>query len=99
MVAGIAWGSFALGAVRPWGYWPLTVAAVVIAATAFIAPRVRSGARHDLTLLSTALILFLAAIAVQLIPVSDVTLRKLSPEAPQIIVQLDPRVRAGLIRA
>jgi len=27
LVAGIAWGAFAFGAVYPWAYWPLAIAA------------------------------------------------------------------------
>src|SRR5262245_56861568 len=38
LVAGIAWGAFAFGAVYPWAYWPLAIATAAAAFAGLAAP-------------------------------------------------------------
>lgn len=93
LVAAIAWGAFAFGAVRPWAYWPLFVAAQVVAVIG-LCLRVPGGWRPlRLSGLSFALGLMVVAGAIQLIPLPQATLRTISPAAPSVITQFDLAAR------
>jgi hypothetical protein len=101
LILAIAWGAFAFGAVYPWAYWPLAVAAQMVAVLGLAARTPAEGRGLGLTKLSLALALFIAAGAVQLIPMSDRTVHALSPEASGIVSQLDlgPLAQAGVATA
>jgi O-antigen ligase len=89
LVAAIAWGAFAFGAVYPWAYWPLVAAAVAIAASSLA---IRVAQPRDLArrLLPFALALFAAAACVQLVPLPRDTIARVSPETVRFLDQLNP---------
>jgi O-antigen ligase len=98
LVAAIAWGAFAFGAVYPWAYWPLVAAAIVIAAASRairVAP-LRDRARR---LLPFALALFAAAVCVQLVPLPRATLARVSPETVRLLDQLNPAFAMAAVDA
>src|SRR5262245_14824919 len=95
IVGGIAWGAFAFGAVYPWAYWPLVVVALCVACIGLLTPALPGRQQADLAILAVALAAFIGAIAVQLIPLSNDTLRSISPATPPIVAELDPAVRMG----
>ena len=99
LVAAVGWGAFAFGAVYPWAYWPLAVAAVVIATTGLCLPAPAGASRLGFPILAIAVAAFLVAILAQLIPLSESTVAALSPSARDVVAQLDPMVRAGLVSA
>jgi hypothetical protein len=74
-----AWGALAFGAVYPWAFVPLFAGCAIVGATALL-QRSRTG-RTDLTpALPAALVLLVAAIGIQLIPMSARTIQWISPE-------------------
>jgi O-antigen ligase len=90
LVATIAWGAFTFGAVYPWGYWPLAIAAQIIAVIGLCC-RVPAGWRPlGLSALAAALAALVLGGAVQLIPLSQPALDRLSPKARTVIAQLEP---------
>jgi O-antigen ligase len=97
LIMALSWGAFAFGAVYPWAYWPLAIACLVIGgAGLLLEPGSASGA-------SRALMWSLAAFAclalLQVVPVSNGALARLSPAAPGVIVQMNPAFGAGLLPA
>jgi O-antigen ligase len=95
LVAAIAWGAFAFGAVYPWAYWPLAAAATGIAVAGLLARAPESLAPLGLTALSIALGVFVAAATFQLVPLPNGSVAAISPEAPSIVAQLDPTAQLG----
>ena len=89
LVAGIAWGAFAFGAVYPWAYWPLAIAAAAVALAGLAAPAAIGWRTLDLTAVTLALAIFLVAAAAQLVPLPAATINAISPETPSIVAQLD----------
>lgn len=89
LVAAIAWGAFAFGAVYPWGYWPLAIAAQVIALAGLSIRSPKGWRPLGLSSLAAALSVLILAASIQLIPFSAGILRTISPEASAVIVQLD----------
>jgi hypothetical protein len=89
LVAGIAWGAFAFGAVYPWAYWPLAIAAAAVALVGLAAPAAIGWRTLDLTAVTLALAIFLVAAAAQLVPLPAATVHTISPETPSIVAQLD----------
>jgi O-Antigen ligase len=89
LVAGIAWGAFAFGAVYPWAYWPLAIAAAAVAMAGLVTPASVGWRTLDLTGVTLALTLVLVAAAAQLVPLPAATLASISPETPPIVAQLD----------
>ena len=89
LVAGIAWGAFAFGAVYPWAYWPLAIAAAAVAVAGLVAPAAIGWRTLDLTALALALAIFLAAAAAQLVPLPAAAIKAISPETPSVVAQLD----------
>jgi hypothetical protein len=89
LVVGIAWGAFAFGAVYPWAYWPLAIAAATVALAGLTVPAAIGWRTLDLTAVVLALALFLAAAAAQLVPLPATTIASISPETPSIVSQLD----------
>lgn len=94
VVAAIAWGAFAFGAVYSWAYWPLLAA---LTAAGLVAASVRRDVRgpSDVRWLACALTLFGAAVTVQLIPLPVSLVARLSPAAIDVLQRLDLRVAAG----
>jgi O-antigen ligase len=98
LVALMAWGAFAFGAVYPWAYWPLVAVAVAIAAASLairIAPP-RDPARR---LLPFALALFAAAACVQLVPLPRDTIARVSPETVRLLDALSPAFAMSAVEA
>jgi len=97
LVAALAWGAFAFGAVYPWAYWPLVVATVSVG-VAGLAVRV-SATRPSLGLTGLALgfCTFLVAGCLQLAPMPLVLISRISPETVRVIRQLDFAVASGLL--
>lgn len=77
ILALIAWGAFAFGAVYPWAFMPLFAGCVVVA----LAGLAQRGAAAPVeSALTIALLCLIAAIAVQLVPVPVSAIRRISPE-------------------
>jgi len=93
LVAGIAWGAFAFGAVYPWAYWPLAIAAIAVALAGLAAPAAIVWRTLDLTAVTLTLAIFLAAAAAQLVPLPAATIHAISPETPAVVAQLDLSVQ------
>jgi len=78
----IAWGAFAFGAVYPWAYVPLLVGCMAVGASGLLP---RNGIRKTTPALVVSLVLLMAAIGVQLIPLSIGTIRSISPETDVVL--------------
>jgi O-antigen ligase len=89
LVAGVAWGAFAFGAVYPWAYWPLAIAATGVAFAGLVTPASIPWQTLDLTMITIVFALFLVAAAAQLVPLPAATVRAISPETQPIVAQLD----------
>ena len=98
LIAAVAWGAFAFGAVYPWAYWPLAVAAAVIAITGLTLPAPAGTSRLE-RFLPVPVAAFLAAIILQLIPLPMSTAAAISPSTAEVLSELDPLVRSGLVSA
>jgi len=96
LIAAVAWGAFAFGAVYPWAYWPLAIVAQIVALIGVCLPRPAGSRNLELSTLAGVLVAFLVAVILQLVPVRLSTVAVVSPSAPEIIAQLDPMVRTGL---
>jgi O-antigen ligase len=76
-LAALSWGVFALGAVYPWGYWPLSWGALVAGVLGLRhGPGFSSTIRHPVSL---ALLALGSAVALQLMPLPPAVLRTVSP--------------------
>jgi hypothetical protein len=99
LVACIAWGAFAFGAVYPWAFWPLVIGTQIVAFAGLFAAG-PAGARalepRSLSIALGALVLF---IFIQLVPLPISIVRALSPATIESVVQLDPAAAAGLVRS
>ncbi|HEX7139206.1 MAG TPA: O-antigen ligase family protein [Vicinamibacterales bacterium] len=95
VVATIAWGALAFGAVYPWAYWPLGVACAICGMAALIAT---ATANVDGTsgALNGALVAVAAAICLQLVPIPARVLSELSPGTPALVARLNPAFAVGL---
>jgi len=93
LVVGIAWGAFAFGAVYPWAYWPLSIAAAGVALAGLAAPAAIRWPALNLTTVTLALAIFVAAAAAQLVPLPAATINAISPEESSVVAQLDLRVQ------
>jgi O-antigen ligase len=99
LIAALAWGAFAFGAVYPWAYWPLAAAASTVGIAGLaIGPRAHGSVRHlGLMGLTIAFCAFLLAGLLQLVPAPLPFLASVSPEAARVIPQLDLAVAAGSV--
>ncbi|HYU79178.1 MAG TPA: O-antigen ligase family protein [Vicinamibacterales bacterium] len=77
LVAALAWGALAFGAVYPWAYWPLAVVCAAVGIHAIVVTKAWSDARTRT--LALALGAVAAAIAVQLVALPRWALERLSP--------------------
>jgi O-antigen ligase len=88
LIAAIAWGAFAFGAVYPWAYWPLAVAVVAVSILSL-----RAGGANQPSLqlapLGIVLVLFALAIVLQLVPVPSAWVRLLSPRSLDVVSRFD----------
>lgn len=96
LIAALAWGAFAFGAVYPWAWWPLVVA---LQAVAWIGILVRAPGPESLRLTAVWVALALAVVAAlaQLVPLPLSLVRTVSPAAMDSIGQLDILAGAGLL--
>jgi putative inorganic carbon (HCO3(-)) transporter len=87
----IAWGTLAFGAVYPWAYVPLMIAAscIGVAGLSRSTPRSKFPAGFAIALAVVA-----AAICVQLVPLSSAALAALSPDADRVLRIVDLRYAA-----
>jgi O-antigen ligase len=87
LVATIAWGTFAFGAVYPWAYWPLAVACAGLGIAGLrLSRHWFQGRTRTLTI---ALVVVVATIALQLVPLPIGVLRAISPNADRFMAQAD----------
>jgi O-antigen ligase len=77
-----AWGALAFGAVYPWASLPLFSASAAVGGAMFLQ---RKGTGKTEILLAVALALLVAAVALQLVPVSVSSIRWISPETDVIL--------------
>jgi hypothetical protein len=78
----VAWGALAFGAVYPWAFTPLFVGSAAAGGAAFLQ---RSGKGKTDMFLAAALALLVAAIGLQLVPVSVGNIRWISPETDVVL--------------
>ena len=83
LVATLAWGALSFGAVYPWAYWPLALAAAALGVWGIGVTRAWGDAR--VRVLALVLALVAAAIAAQLVPVSDAWLSQLIPARDRLL--------------
>ena len=96
VVAAVAWGGFAFGAVYPWAYWPLAVCAAAVGVVGVSVPQCAAAANFPgLRLFAGALFLFVIAGALQIVPLPLAQIAKLSPEASSALARLDLGFVAG----
>jgi len=76
------WGALAFGAVYPWAFTPLLVACAAVGGATFL-PRSETGKPEGL--LAAALALLIAAVSLQLIPLSVSNIRWISPETDVVL--------------
>lgn len=81
-MASLTWGVLAFGSPYPWAYTPLLVASAIVGVCGTLLGRTRiAGA------IPTALAAIAAAIACQLVPLSESSLGRLSPKSIELIQQ------------
>jgi O-antigen ligase len=77
-IVALAWGTLAFGAVYPWAYGPLALAMAILGALELMA--MRSG-RPRVGPIAIGLTAIGLTIAIQLVPMSQATLKRISPAA------------------
>jgi O-antigen ligase len=98
LVLAVAWGVFAFGAVYGWGYWPLIATSPIVAVLAVVSTR---GSRRNVSperSVTTSLVVFAAAAAVQLVPIRLTTLGAVAPQTLGLLRQMNPAVATGALR-
>lgn len=97
LIAVIAWGVFAFGAVYPWAYWPVVVTATAVAVASIIIARGANNPPLHLRALAIAFGCFIGAVAVQLIPLPLSLVAQLSPASMRLLQDYYPSIGAGLV--
>lgn len=92
----LAWGALSFGAVYPWAYQPLLAALGVLGLWGLFGPT-ESG-RHANRVLAIGLALLIAAVVLQLVPLSHQTLLAVSPAADTLLQRYDIAYVALLTR-
>lgn len=93
IIAAIAWGALAFGAVYPWAYWPLTVLAALAAGLAVaVAGRVAVPQRW----LLAGIVLFAGALGFQMVPLSTEVLAAWTPVTVSALRRMDLRFVFGM---
>lgn len=100
VLALVAWGVFAFGAVYPWAYVPLLAGSLVFGLAALFLYRGGRLSAHELPMLLAWLVL-VGAVLVQLVPLPRAVLDFVSPGTPAFLEQYDlgylaPAAAAGL---
>ena len=85
-LATLAWGAFAFGAVYDWAFRPLGMAAIVVGVTALLLYRRRAALALPFGLVCAALT---CAVAVQLAPLPDAVLTRVSPGTASFLSRYD----------
>jgi hypothetical protein len=80
----VSWGALAFGSPYPWAYLPLLIGGVIVGAASLLIARNRAASTKWL---AATLLLLVAAVALQLIPLPRQVLDVLSPNASAIIEQ------------
>src|SRR5687768_4136455 len=93
LLALCAWGVLAIGAVYPWGYWPLAGGAVALCCVLLADGRVRSALRRQTLILPLACVF--AAAALQLLPLSSRILQSMFPSTASLLSQYSVPYMAG----
>jgi len=91
-IAVVAWGALAFGAVYPWAFTPLACAAGATGLTSLVILR---RARPPLGALTIGLACIGVAIAIQLVPLSQPTLARISPAADAFLRRNDFTYQLG----
>ena len=78
LIATLAWGAFAFGAVYPWAYWPLAAVGAGIGVHALVPARA-AGAIHACERSALGLAAIALAIAVQIVSLPYSVVQRLSP--------------------
>lgn len=86
IVIAVAWGVFAFGAVYPWAYVPLAVASALLGVIGLVQ---RQGMRPPISRVAIALCLVVGAAAVQLAPLPEGVLERVSPGTVRFLSQYD----------
>lgn len=89
VVLALAWGALAFGAVYPWGFLPLGAVLLGIAAWQWRPSRPTG-------VVPWAALLLVAAVAIQLVPLSAGTLERVSPAAFRLVSSLDVAFANGV---
>ena len=97
LVAALAWGAFAFGAVYPWAYWPLVAAMVSVGVAGLVVRANATRPSSGLTGLALGFCAFLVAGCLQLVPMPLVLINRISPETVRVIRQLDFAAASGLL--
>jgi len=98
LLAAIAWGAFAFGAVYPWAYWPLAAVSAANAVVGLTVHRRVATKPLGLGALAVAFAMFLVAGLVQLAPLSLGGLASVSPEATRVVAQMNLAIAAGTVQ-
>ena len=77
-----AWGAWAFGAVYHWAFTPLFVGCAAVGGATFLQ---RRGKRRTEIFLAAALALLVTAVGLQLVPVSVISIRWISPETDVVL--------------
>ena len=91
VVAVVAWGALAVGAVYPWGFWPLAAAAAVAGVCGM---RLTEGGQPWRLL--ACLTLIAVSITLQVLPLPVAWLAAVSPQALEALRLLDPAFANGV---
>jgi hypothetical protein len=87
----VTFGTFAFGAVYPWGFIPLLGAAAAVGVTGLC----RCGLRTSLRPLAFGLFFVCAAGTVQLVPLPPALLASISPATPDVLAAYDLAYAGG----
>jgi len=93
LLAIVGWGSFGFGAVYPWAFVPLFTACGIVGLAMLVRGRPSQSQRF---LITVPLALVAAAIALQLVPLSDRALEWISPHTHLVLSQYDVGYAAAL---
>ena len=97
VVAMIAWGTFAFGAVYPWAYRPLIAGALAVGLLTLAAMRTAPRGTTLDRWLAAAFASFGVAAAGQLLPLQLGTLRRFAAETARALAQINPAVASGAV--
>ena len=91
-ILAIGWGALAFGAVYPWAYWPLFALIALIGIRGLVSGRGRSEPDWPLIF---CLLLLIAAVGLQLVPMPRTLLTTITPHGDRLLRELDVAYTAG----